>query len=99
MERKTEQLKDIALIAHVGSGKTTLAEAMLFNGKSTNRLGNVDDGSSNLDFEPEEIKRRITISSAFHHSEFGRIEHIRFNIKRAIVNIKAAWARSMTSNG
>lgn len=72
MERKTEQLKDIALIAHVGSGKTSLAEAMLFNGKSTNRLGNVDDGSSNLDFEPEEIKRKITISSAFHHSSWKK---------------------------
>ena len=72
MERKTEQLKDIALIAHVGSGKTSLAEAMLFNGKSTNRLGNVDDGSSNLDYEPEEIKRKITISSAFHHTSWKK---------------------------
>lgn len=67
MERKNDQMSNIAFLAHVGSGKTSLAEAMLFNGKSTNRLGKVDDGSSNLDFEPEEIKRRITISSAFHH--------------------------------
>ncbi len=67
MERKSEQLRNVGLVAHVGSGKTSLAEAMLFNGKASNRLGRVDDGTSNLDFEPEEIKRRITISTAFHH--------------------------------
>ncbi len=72
MERKIEQLRDIALLAHVSSGKTSLAEAMLFNGKSTNRLGKVDDGSSNMDYEPEEIKRKISISSAFHHSDWKK---------------------------
>ncbi|MBN2419470.1 MAG: elongation factor G [Deltaproteobacteria bacterium] len=72
MERKIEQLRDIALLAHVSSGKTSLAEAMLFNGKSTNRLGKVDDGSSNMDYEPEEIRRKITISTAFHHCEWKK---------------------------
>ncbi|MFP4035979.1 MAG: GTP-binding protein, partial [Desulfobacteraceae bacterium] len=67
MERKSEELRNIGLVGHVGSGKTTLAEAMLFDGKATSRLGKVDDGTSNLDFEPEEIKRRITLSTAFHH--------------------------------
>ncbi len=67
MERKSEQLRNIGLVGHVGCGKTSLAEAMLFNGKAVTRLGRVDDGSSNLDFEPEEIKRKITLSTAFHH--------------------------------
>lgn len=67
MEKKAEQLRNVALIGHVGSGKTSLAEAMLFDGKSTARLGRVDDDTSNLDFEPEEIKRKITISTSFHH--------------------------------
>ncbi len=67
MERKSEELRNIGLVGHVGCGKTSLAEAMLFDGKATSRLGKVDDGSSNFDFEPEEIKRRITLSTAFHH--------------------------------
>jgi len=72
MERKTEQIRNVATLAHVGSGKTSLAEAMLFNGKSTTRLGRVDDESSNLDFEPEEMKRRITVSTSFHHCDWKK---------------------------
>ncbi|MFO8088955.1 MAG: elongation factor G [Desulfatiglandaceae bacterium] len=67
MERKTELLRNIAFVAHAGSGKTSLAEAVLFNGKATSKLGKVDDGTSNLNYEPEEIKRGITISTAVHH--------------------------------
>jgi len=72
MERKSEILRNVALIAHLGSGKTSLAEAMLFNGKATTRLCKVDDGSSNMDFEPEEIKRGITISTAIHHCDWRK---------------------------
>ena len=64
MERKSELLRNVGLIGHVGSGKTSIAEAILYNGKSQNRLGSVDEGTSNMDFEPEEIKRKITISTS-----------------------------------
>ncbi|MBW2064583.1 MAG: elongation factor G [Deltaproteobacteria bacterium] len=72
MDRKSELLRNVALVAHVGSGKTSLGEAFLFNGKAINRMGKVDDGTSNLDFEPEEIKRKITISTSFHHCEWKK---------------------------
>jgi elongation factor G len=72
MEKRAQQLRNTALVAHGGSGKTSLAEAMLFNGKATTRLGKVDDGSSNMDFEPEEIKRKITINTSFHHCSWKK---------------------------
>jgi elongation factor G len=72
MDKKTEQIRDVALLGHLGSGKTSLAEVMLFNGRSTNRLGKVDDGTSNMDYEPEEIKRKITINSSFHHCDWKK---------------------------
>jgi elongation factor G len=72
MEKRAEQLRNVALIAHGGSGKTTLAEAMLFAAKATSRLGKVDEGTSNFDFEPEEISRRVSISSAFHHCSWKK---------------------------
>ena len=58
----TDKLRNIALISHSGAGKTSLAEAMLFVSKSTNRLGKVDEGTSIMDYEPEEIRRNISIN-------------------------------------
>ena len=66
----SENLRNVAIIAHGGAGKTSLAEAMLFNGGSTDRLGSVDNGNSVLDSEPEEIKRKITLTSAIHHLDW-----------------------------
>lgn len=63
----TAKLRNLGIVAHGGAGKTSLVEAMLFNTGMTDRLGKVDDGSSNMDFEPEEVKRQITISSSLHH--------------------------------
>lgn len=59
-----EKIRNIAVIAHGGAGKTSLIEAMLFDAGSIDRLGNVEDGTTTTDFEPEEIARKITISSA-----------------------------------
>ncbi|MDR2302382.1 MAG: elongation factor G, partial [Deltaproteobacteria bacterium] len=58
--------RTIALISHGGAGKTSLAEAFLFLTKVTSRLGSVNDNTSVLDFEPEEIKRKNSLGSAFH---------------------------------
>lgn len=65
--KEVQNLRNIGIIAHGGAGKTTLAEAILFNAGSIDRLGRVDNGTCVMDFEPEELKRHITISSSFHH--------------------------------
>ncbi len=63
--------RNISIIAHGGAGKTTLSEAMLFDAGATDRLGRVDDETSILDYEPEEHKRRISISAALHHYDWN----------------------------
>ena len=60
----TENIRNVVLLGHSGSGKTTLAEALLTRSGTTTRVGRVDDGSSTLDTEPEEIARHISISLA-----------------------------------
>lgn len=58
----SDSIRNVALIGHSGEGKTSLAEAMMFEAKTIDRLGKVDDGSSTLDYDDEEIKRKISIS-------------------------------------
>ena len=68
---ETEKLRNLGIVGQGDAGKTSLVEAILFNTGMTDRLGKVDDGSSNMDFEPEETKRKITISSKLHHCEWN----------------------------
>lgn len=65
MSVDVSKVRTFAIISHGGAGKTSLAEAMLFNAGVTTRLGKVDESTSVMDYEPEEVKRKITISSAF----------------------------------
>ncbi len=73
-EYPREQLRNVAIIAHHGAGKTSLAEAMLYISGATQKLGRVDDGSSVLDYELEEQNRRMSISS--HVSFYEWNEHL-----------------------
>ena len=59
------KIRNVAVIAHGGAGKNILTEAMLFNSGSVDRLGRIEEGNTTTDCEPEEISRKITITSAF----------------------------------
>jgi elongation factor G len=61
-----DKLRTVGLLGQGGTGKTSLGEAMLFAAGITQRLGRVQDGTSVLDYEPEEIKHHLSISTAFH---------------------------------
>ena len=63
----TEKLRNLGIVAHNSAGKTSLVEAILFNTGMTPKLGKVDDGSSSMDFEEEEIKRRATLGASLNH--------------------------------
>ena len=60
----TQKIRNVALLAHSGAGKTSLAEAMLFASNAINRLGRVEDGGSASDFEPEEQRRQTSLQLA-----------------------------------
>ena len=60
----TERIRNVALISHGGAGKTSLAEAMLYTSGAIKRLGKVDTGNTTTDFDPDEIKRQVTIGTA-----------------------------------
>ena len=64
MSYSAQNIRNICLLGHGGNGKTTLAESMLFLTGAVDRLGKVPDGNSTSDFDPEEIRRQISISAS-----------------------------------
>lgn len=59
-----ERIRNVGLFSHGGAGKTSLAEALLFDSGAITRLGRVEDGSTASDFDPDEVKRHISVSAS-----------------------------------
>jgi len=60
---RAEQIRNIALISHVGTGKTSLIDAALYDSGAVTRQGKVDEGTSVVDYDPEELKRRMSLNA------------------------------------
>ena len=67
-----EQIRNVALVGHSGSGKTQLASAVLLDAGMVNRLGKVDEGNTVTDFDEEEIARKHTLSSSMAFAEWDK---------------------------
>ncbi len=60
-QHTTEQMRNVVLLSHSGAGKTSLSEAMLYSSGAITRLGKVDQGNTTSDYDPDEVKRKISI--------------------------------------
>jgi len=63
-EYSIDRIRNVALLSHGGAGKTSLAEAMLYNTGAIKRLGKVDEGTTVSDYDPEEIRRHISVNTS-----------------------------------
>ena len=66
------KLRNVAIVGQGGAGKTTVADALLFAAGASTRLGRVDDGSSAFDTEPEEVRRKSSITASLHHAQWRK---------------------------
>src|SRR5687767_1117605 len=77
MTIEISKIRNVGVVGHGGVGKTSLVESMLFSAGATTRLGRVDDGTTTTDFDPDEIRRKISINTALAHCDW-KGHHINF---------------------
>lgn len=70
----SEDIRNIAVIGHSGEGKTSVCEAILFNGKSTDRLGKTLDGTTVMDYDEQEIARKMSISMSAAYTVWNNVK-------------------------
>src|SRR5437667_4449690 len=74
---RTEDIRNIALVGHGASGKTSLADGLLFKAGAVDRRGSVDEGTSVSDYDDEEKKRHFSIDTSILHLEYkGKQLHL-----------------------
>lgn len=73
-EYKTRNLRNVGIVGHSGAGKTTLTEAVLFYTKTIDRVGKVEEGTTISDYDSEERKRKISISTSIAPCEWGNVK-------------------------
>src|SRR5690348_5729282 len=74
MPQDPSRIRTVALAGQGGAGKTTIADCLAYIGGGGTRLGRVDDETSMFDTEPEEIRRRCTITTSLHHFPWNKHE-------------------------
>ena len=91
-----ERMRSVAVLGHSHDGKTTLCEALLDVAGATSRLGSTDQGTSILDFEPEEQRRSISITTAIAHCDWNGV---RINLLDTVATeVAAPWTETPAIN-
>ncbi len=74
MGTTANNIRNIAIVGHSGEGKTTLTEAMLFNGGAIERMGKTDNGTTVSDFDAEEIARKMSVSLSLCYTQWKGVK-------------------------